>query len=79
MDSNPAYEFSGQKNPDVYSVHTRGSGAEAFACLNHLGMSEAARPLIGEGELYGGDSGDSIRREVDGENIGIRWPGEGCE
>ena len=78
MDSNTVYEFSGQKNPDVYSIHIRGSGAEAFACLNHLGMSEAARPLIGEGEplAYGGDS---IRQEIDGENIGIRWPREECE
>ena len=42
-------------------------------------MSEAARPLIWEGEPYGGDRGDSIHREIDEENIGIRCPGEECE
>ena len=46
----------------------RGSGAEAFECLNHVGMSEAARPLIGEPLAYGGDS---IYQEIVEENIGI--------
>ena len=43
-----------------------------------LGMSEAARPVIGEAEplAYGADS---IRRQIDEENIGIQWPREEWE
>ena len=73
MASNPVPRVRWANQPGCHPIHTRGSGREVFTCLNHVGVSEAARPLIGEPLAY---EDDSMHQEIAKKNIGIRWPRE---